>query len=123
MAKNQTRRLRPVDIAKDEAAFHALQKVTGYAPNNPAYALQAISQAFADLRAKQALEDQAVAALATARDEATNQEWVVHNLVLGSKDQVRGQFGKDSLQVQEIGLKRTSDYKNRKPANKPPAKG
>jgi hypothetical protein len=122
MAKNETRRLKPSDLAKDEASFNALQMITGYAPNNPAYSVQAISQAFADLRAKQALEDQAAAALATARDEAVNQEWAVHKLMLGSKDQVRGQFGKDSLQVQEIGLKRASEYKNRKPASKTPAK-
>jgi hypothetical protein len=119
MAKNQTRRLRPVDLAKDEASFNALQMITGYAPNNPAYSLQAITQAFADLRAKQALEDQAVAALATARDQAVDQEWLVHNLMLGSKDQIRGQFGKDSPQVQEIGLKRSSEYRTRRTTNRP----
>jgi hypothetical protein len=123
MAKNENQRLKPAvlakDEAKDEAAFNALQMITGYAPNNPAYSLQAITQAFTELRAKQALEDQAVAALATARDEAVNQEWVVHNLILGSKDQIRGQFGKDSLQVQEIGLKRASEYRTRKFNNRP----
>jgi hypothetical protein len=118
MAKNESRRLKPADIAKDEASFNALQNITGYAPSNPMYAIQAIGQAITLMRAKQAIEDQAVAALATARDEAASQEWVVHNLMLGCKDQIRAQFGKDSLQVQELGLKRASDYKSRKSSKK-----
>ena len=118
MAKNETRRLKPSVRAKDEASFNALQKLTGYAPNNPLYSIEAILQAITAMRARQAAEDQALAALATTRDEAISQEWAVHNLILGSKDQVRGQFGKDSSQVQEIGLKRTSDYKTRKLSSK-----
>ena len=31
--------------------------------------------------------------------------------MLGAKDQVKAQFGKDSIQLQELGLKKTSDYK------------
>ena len=118
MAKNEQRRLNPSELSTDEEAFNALQKITGYAPHNPAYSIEAILQAITAMRAKQAVEDQAVAALATARDEATSQEWMVHNLMLGSKDQVRGQFGKDSSQVQEIGLKRASDYKSRRRSSK-----
>ncbi len=118
MAKDQTRRLSPSDLSKDEASFNALQKLAGYVPHNPAYSIEAILQAITAMRARQAAEDQAIAALATARDEATSQEWVVHNLMLGSKDQVRALFGNDSLQLQEIGLKRASDYKTRRPSSK-----
>lgn len=121
MAKDQNRRLTPATLADDEAAFNALQNVTGYTPVNPAYAITALTQALNDMRIAQAAEDQAVAALATARDQAISREWAVHNLMLGVKDQVRAQFGKDSLQVQELGLKRASEYKTRKPkANAPP---
>ena len=35
--------------------------------------------------------------------------------MLSAKDAVRAQYGKDSPQVQEIGLKRASEYKNPKP--------
>jgi hypothetical protein len=115
MAKDQNRRIVPATLADDEAAFNALQNVTGYAPSNASYAITALTQAFSDMRAARAAEDQAVAALATARDLTIAKEWVVHNLMLGVKDQVRAQFGKDSLQVQELGLKRASEYKNRKP--------
>lgn len=115
MAKNENRRLKPSTIAEDEAAFNALQKVAGYAPANSAYSLAAIAQALEDMRAAQAAEDQQAAAHVTARDFANVKEWIVHNLILGAKDQVRAQFGKDSPQLQEIGLKRTSEYRTRRP--------
>lgn len=54
-----------------------------------------------------------IAETATARDVATSEEWAVHNLIQGAKDSVRAQYGKDSTQVQEVGLKRASDYKTR----------
>jgi hypothetical protein len=120
MAKDQNRRVIAATLAEDEAAFNALQNITGYAPSNANYAITALTQAFNDMRAAQAVEDQAVAALATARDQAVSKEWTVHNLMLGVKDQIKAQFGKDSLQVQELGLKRVSEYKSRKPKSSPP---
>ena len=119
MAKDQNRRVLASTLAEDVAAFNALQNITGYTPANPAYAVTAITQAINDMRAAQVVEDQAAAAFATARDQAVEKEWVVHNLVLGAKDQVKAQFGKDSLQLQELGLKRVSEYKTRKPKSKP----
>lgn len=118
MAKNEAKRLVPSALADDEASFNALQKITGYAPSNTSYGVAAITEAHDDAKAAQAAEDQAAAALKTARDVATSKEWNFHNLILGAKDQVRGQFGKDSVQVQEIGLKRTSEYKPRSPRPK-----
>lgn len=114
MAKNETKRLKPATLAEDEASFNALLNVTGYTPSNPAHSVTALSQAFNDMRSAQAVEDQAVAALATAHDLAIAKEWAVHNLMLGVKDHVKAQFGKDSTQVQELGLKRVSEYKSRR---------
>ena len=62
------------------------------------------------MRAAQASEAQAGAAL-KARDSATAKEWGFHNLMLGSKDQVTAQFGRNSNEVQAIGLKKASEYK------------
>ncbi len=122
MAKNENRRLSPARIAEDEAAFNALQAITAYAPPNPSYAVTALAQAFTRMRAAQAAEDQASAAFASARDVAAAEEWAVHNLLLGVKDSVRAQFGKDSLEVQALGLKRSSDYKTPAPKSKPAEK-
>lgn len=118
MAKNETKRLVPSVLADDEASFNALKKIPDYAPSNPSYKVDAIEQAKEAKQAAQAAEDQAAAALKTARDVATSKEWAFHNLILGAKDHVRGQYGKDSVQVQEIGLKRTSEYKSRGPRRK-----
>ena len=116
MAKNETKRLSSAVIASHKAAFNKLQGITGYAPSNPACAILALREAFDQLQAEHLAEDQSFAVFTTARDKASAAEWRIHNLMLLAKDQVRAQFGKDSTQLQEIGLKKTSDY--RRPARK-----
>lgn len=115
---NQAVRLRPSQIQADKDAFAALQTIEGYAPSNPAFALTAITAAQTSLTSAQQTETQAVTAAATARDEAVAREWEFHNLILGAKDQIRAQFGKDSNEVQAIGLKRRSEYSRPKPRAK-----
>lgn len=119
MAKDQTRRLRHEVLAEDEAAVNTLQNVTGYVPANPDYAVARGTQIIDEMRAARVTEDQIKAALATARDVVISKEWTLHNYVLGVKDQVKAQFGKDSLQLQELGLKRVSEYKSRRVKKKP----
>ncbi|NUM79614.1 hypothetical protein HUU42_02315 [bacterium] len=113
MAKNEHVRLSPTVVQADRDAVAALQKIAGYTPNNPAYSLAAVQTAHNDMLAAQAAEAQAYAALATARDVATAKEWAYHNLILGVKDQVSGQFGKNSNELQSLGLKKKSEYKTR----------
>lgn len=120
MARNENRRLSRTTLDEDETTLNALKTLTGYAPANATYTVAAIEQAQTTMRAAQAGEDQGVAALATLRDTATATEWEYHNLILGAKDQVRALYGKDSPQVQEIGLKRKSEYRTRKPKPRPP---
>lgn len=115
MAKNEASRLKPATLEADIAALNALQAVSGYTPANPAYSVAAAAQALNDLRAAQAAEDRTTAALKAARDQATAAEWAFHNFILGVKEQAIAQYGKDSLEVQSLGLKRTSEYKSRGP--------
>ncbi|MDT4895992.1 MAG: hypothetical protein QOH25_1069 [Acidobacteriota bacterium] len=107
---NQANRLKPSQIQADRDTFAALQAVTGYAPANPAYALTVITAAQASLASAQQAEAQAQAAAAAARDDAVAREWEFHNLMLGAKDQIIAQFGKDSNEVQAVGLKKKSEY-------------
>ena len=111
MARDENIRVSPAVVALDEAAFNALQKISGYAPSNREHAVESLLAAIDEMHAAQIAEDQTLATAATARDKAAEAEWKVHNLMLGAKDQVKAQFGKDSVQLQEIGLKKTSDYK------------
>lgn len=120
MAKDQSKRLNPALVESDKTSFAALQAVTGYAPANPAYNIAALTSAQSELTAAQQTEAQAAAAAATARDNAVAKEWAFHNLVLGARDQVVAQFGRDSNEVQAVGLKRVSEYKSRQRKPKTP---
>jgi hypothetical protein len=105
----------------DESGFAALQAMTGYAPANQAYTLAAITAAHGALQSAWTAESQAEAALAAARDDAVAKEWEFHNLMLGAKDQVTAQFGRDSNEVQALGLKKASERKA--PQRKKPGGG
>jgi hypothetical protein len=111
MPKDQSKRIQPSVLETDRTSFAALQGVAGYAPANPAFALSKITEVEAAVRAAQAAEAQAAAALAAARDEAVAREWEFHNLMLGAKDQVVAQFGRDANEVQAVGLKKASERK------------
>jgi hypothetical protein len=111
MARNQSKRLPPAKIEADESGFTALQTITGYTPINPAYALDAVQAAHVELESLRRAEAQAAAAMAAARGSAVAKEWEFHNLMLGVKEQVIAQFGKDSGELQSLGLKRKSEYK------------
>ncbi len=118
MSKNPSRRLSPSVLSEDETIFNALQNMAGYTPPNSSYTVAAISQALGAMRDAQTDEDQGEAAQATRRDTSISKEWAFHDLILGAKQQVIALFGKDSTQVQELGLKRKSDYKTRRPKAK-----
>ena len=111
MARNQSKRLPPVKIEADESGFAALRAVTDYTPINPAYSLESVATVHAELEDVRQAEAQAAMAAAAARGRAIAKEWEFHNLMLGVKEQVIAQFGKDSDEVQALGLKRKSDYK------------
>ena len=108
---NENKRLRPAQIEADRAGFAALQTIAGYAPANSAFTVAKITEAVAAVWSAQAAEAQAAAALAAARDEAVAREWEFHNLMIGAKDQVTAQFGRDSNEVQAVGRKKASERK------------
>jgi hypothetical protein len=116
---NQMRRIKPELLDADASGLAALQAMTGYAPANQAYTLAAITAAHGALQSAQAAETQAEAAYATARDNAVAREWEFHNLILGAKDQVTAQFGRDSNEVQALGLKKASERRSPQRRSKP----
>ena len=72
---NETKRLRPAQVAEDEDGFAALQAMALYEPNNPAYSLNAIGAARGLMDSARTEEAQAQAALDTARDNTVGREW------------------------------------------------
>jgi hypothetical protein len=111
MAKNQHKRLPPGKIEADENGFAALQTITGYTPINSTYSLDAVRTAHEELRNLRQAAATAQAEAQAARESTLAKEWEFHNLMLGVKEQVIAQFGKDSDEVEALGLKRKSDYK------------
>lgn len=121
MAKNQTVKLRPDVLAKDLEDFAALKDIPTYAPPNPAFTVAAIQANVDAMNAKAEQLAQVEALGKTVRDELVALQWTVHNSVDGGRDSVEAQYGNDSNELQAVGRKKKSEYKNRKP--KPPSGG
>ncbi len=111
MAKNQSKRISPAVLQADLDALSALQGISDYTPANAAYAKTAVAARQTAMKAAQDAELAAQNALAAARDAAAAAEWEFHNAMLGVKEQVIAQYGKNSDQVQALGLKKKSEYK------------
>ena len=111
MARNQNKRLPPLKVEADENGFAALRSIASYPPLHPAYPLEAVRATHVELEELRRIEAQAVASAAAAREKSVAKEWEFHNLMLGVKEQIIAQFGRDSAEVQALGLKRRSEYK------------
>lgn len=122
MAKNQSRRIAPSLLKSDREAHDALQAMTDYAPANPSYKLTELAARRQNMEEKSRVEAQAEAVAKAARDEAATAEWEFHNAMLGAKQQAIAQWGKDSTNVQSLGLKRESEYKTPRRKAKPTSK-
>jgi hypothetical protein len=110
MAK-QSRRLAPTQIAEDEEAFAALKAIANYAPSNAAYSIAAIEHAYQELQDARTEEVQADAAAKAASNKVVEKQSNFHDMIIGSKDQVTAQFGRNSNEAQSIGRKKPSQYK------------
>ncbi len=111
MAKNQTRRIRPVALEADKDACTSVQALTDYKPANAAFASTALATKLTAMQTAQQAEVKAENALAAAHDNAVAAEWDFHNAMLGAKAQVAAQYGPDSNELQSLGIKKKSEYK------------
>jgi hypothetical protein len=112
MAKNETRPLRPAQLAADRNAFDALQGIENYTPANPAYTAEKIKALHDRVDEAQREATQAQAEADAKRAAATAAEWEFHNAMLNTKVQVDAQFGSNSDQVASLGMKKKSEYKS-----------
>lgn len=111
MPKDRTKRLKPAVIAADRESLTALSNISNYTPANPSYALAALNTLRTEMDAAQGVETQTAAAAAAARDSANAKEWAFHEAIIGMRDQVVAQFGRDSDQAQTVGRKKESERK------------
>jgi hypothetical protein len=118
MTQNHTKPLKPSVIAADRDSLSAVQAITDYAPANSDYTTQSLLDAQAEMDARQSAVAQAEAAYKAARDEAVASAHRFHNKVVGMRDSVGAQYGKNSNEFQSVGRKKTTEYKKRTPTNK-----
>lgn len=112
MARNESARVRPLVVQADKRAFAALEVMSGYEPPNVNFSVEAVRGLRDALEAARAAEARAAAAAAAARDTAAAKEWEFHNAMLGVKAQVVALFGRDSNEVQALGLKKSSEFRS-----------
>lgn len=105
----QSRRMSPSQIAEDEETYAALKAIANYTPANSAYTLAAVEQAYQELQAARTAEVQADAAAKAASDNVVEKQATFHDLIIGARDQVTAQFGRNSDQAQSVGRKKPSD--------------
>ena len=116
---NNTKPLQPSIFAADRDSLAALKNIPAYSPANPAYATTALVALQSDADAKETAAAQAEAESKAKRDDAVAAKHAFHNGVVGMRDSVGAQFGKDSNEFQAVGRKKTTEYK--KPVRKPKA--
>jgi hypothetical protein len=112
MAKPESKRIRPAVLREDRDSLAALKTIAAYAPHDPALSTAALTTLADDMDTAQEEEVQAEAAAAAARDKATAVEWEFHNSIVGMRDQVTGQFRRESDEAQSVGRKKPSERKS-----------
>ena len=110
MAKDESKRISPGILRDDIAALAALSGIGEYDPRNEDHTVAALTACKIAMQDAQGDETRQTATLRTSRDVATAKEWEFHNAILRAKEFVIAQFGKDSNEVQAVGLKKKSDY-------------
>jgi len=117
MADKSTKSLKPSILVADRDSLAALNAIQNYAPANPAYTKATLTALQADIDSKIAASAVADAAAKARRDDAVSSVWAFHNGIVGMRDSVGAQYGKDSNEFQSVGRKKTTEYK--KPTRKP----
>ena len=111
MRDSKTRRIRPELLDDDKTALDALKTLTGYNPSNPDIDLKSLEEAYNAMTGNQTGETQTKIAYEAQRDTTVKSEHSFHDLMIRAYDAVRGQYGRDSAEVQAMGRKRVSEYK------------
>ncbi len=118
MAESNTRQLSPKLLQDDLDAYAGMQGISGYAPSNASFNAASGQALFEKMQASQTQEVQDYATWQASRDAKVADEHEFHDFVRNMRTQVKAQFGENSDEVQAVGLKKKSEYKN--PSPKPP---
>lgn len=111
MAKDETKRIRPITLQEDRDALSAIKGFNSpaYKPSNDKYTLDKLQAAQGAVVSAREIEVQKQADFDTARDVTVAAEWAFHNAILAAKDQVQAQYGDDSAEISAVGLTKKSE--------------
>jgi hypothetical protein len=111
MAKDETKRIRPVILQEDRDALSAIKgyKTPVYKPANDDYTLDKLVAAQTAMVDAREWEVQQQTEADKARDATVAAEWAFHNMILDAKNQVKAQYGEDSDEYAGLGLKKKSE--------------
>ncbi|HMQ29487.1 MAG TPA: hypothetical protein PKD53_02115 [Chloroflexaceae bacterium] len=112
MPVKRHRPLRASIIAADLAAAAALKELIDFAPRNPAYSLENVLAAVEVVRQKREHEATIERSHSAATYATEIAELHLHDLMLGVKLEAAAQYGRDSDQIEALGLKKQSTYKS-----------
>ena len=114
MAKNEKIPLKSEQLEEDLTAYINLQDLKDYNPRLEAYSLVKVTAVKTKMDLAFRNLEQTERRLKEYRQMHIAAEWEFHNMMLGCKEQVIGQYGSDSNEIQALGLKKKSDYKKPK---------
>jgi len=111
MAKNEKIPLKKEQLEEDLTAYINLQDLKDYSPRLEEYSMAMITAVKSKMDLAFKNLEQTERRLKEYRQMLVAAEWEFHNMILGSKEQVIGQYGSDSNEIQALGRKKKSDYK------------
>jgi hypothetical protein len=104
-------RVRPSVLEECLEAAISLQVIEGYKPHNTQYSAEQLLTLKRDMEAAQQREIHTQHAADAARDGARAAEWKLYDAILGARSEVMAQFGPDSNEIAQLGLKKRSERK------------
>jgi cell division GTPase FtsZ len=105
------KRIAPSVLKEDNLALIGLRTLTDFVPSSPEFSAEGLLALQQEMEEAEDLLVEIVKSAATQRDRVARLQTTYHERLKQSKNQVVGQYGPDSPEVQVIGLKRQSEYR------------
>lgn len=102
-------------LKKDNDAYIALKSITNYVPVNKDVELAKVESIHTSMLAAQEQRKLLENQLKAQTDRCAMAEHAFHDTMLEVKSQVKALYGSDSDELNSLGIKKKSDYSQRKP--------
>lgn len=105
-------------LKKDNDAYIALKSIPNYVPVNKNVELTKVELAHSNMLVAQEQRKLLENQLKAQTDKCAMAEHTFHDTMLEVKAQVKALYGSDSDELNSLGIKKKSDYSQRKPRRK-----